>query len=111
MFFFCVAKEAVVLRSLGVAEQGWRSRAECYNLNMYYVYILKNLLTGEHYTGFSENLKNRVKSHHEKTVKTTKSAEHTLIFYSAFENKAKALEFEKYLKHGSGYAFARKHLV
>ena len=78
---------------------------------MYYVYILKNLKTGEHYTGFSENLKNRLKSHQEKTVKTTKSAEHKLVFYSAFENKTKALEFEGYLKQGSGFAFARKRLV
>lgn len=78
---------------------------------MYYVYILKNLETGEHYTGFSENLKTRIRSHAEKTVKTTKEGKHKLVFYSAFENKKKALDFEKYLKQGSGHAFARKRLV
>ena len=78
---------------------------------MYYVYILQNLETGKSHTGFSENLKARLKSHKEKTVKTTKSARHKLIFYSAFENKTKALNFEKYLKHGSGFAFAKKHLI
>ena len=79
---------------------------------MYYVYILKNSATAEYYTGFSENLKNRLKSHKEKTVKTTKSkGKYNLVFYSAFEQKAKALDFEKYLKHGSGHAFARKRLV
>ena len=79
---------------------------------MYYVYILKNSQTGEHYTGFSTDLKTRLQSHQEKTVKTTKgTGSYKLIFYSAFENKAKALDFEKYLKHGSGHAFARKRLV
>ena len=78
---------------------------------MYYVYILKNSITNEYYTGFSENLKNRLKSHKEKTVKTTKGNDYKLVFYSAFESKQKALGFEKYLKHGSGHAFARKRLV
>ena len=79
---------------------------------MYYVYILKNSQTGEHYTGFSADLKTRLKSHKEKTVKTTKTTgEYKLVFYSAFENKTKALGFEKYLKHGSGHAFARRRLV
>ena len=78
---------------------------------MYYVYILKNLKTGAHYTGFSENLKNRLQSHKGKTVKTTKTAEHKLVFYSAFETKTKALDFERYLKQGSGHAFANKRLI
>ena len=78
---------------------------------MYYVYILKNQKTGEHYTGFSANLKNRLKSHEGRTVKTTKSDIYKLVFYSAFEQKSKALDFERYLKQGSGFAFARKRLV
>ena len=79
---------------------------------MYYVYILRNSETGKHYTGFSEDLKRRLKSHKEKTVKTTKtSGEYKLVFYSAVENKTKALDFERYLKHGSGHAFAKKRLV
>ena len=79
---------------------------------MYYVYILKNSQTGECYTGFSADLKTRLKSHQGKTVKTTKGAGYyKLVFYSAFETKIKALDFETYLKHGSGHAFARKRLV
>ncbi len=78
---------------------------------MYYVYILKNLNTDTKYIGFSENLKTSLQSHKENTLKTTKSAQHKLIFYSAFENKDKALKFEKYLKHGSGHAFTKKHLI
>jgi hypothetical protein len=33
-----------------------------------------------------------------------------LVFYCAFADKYRALEFEKYLKSGSGRAFMQKHL-
>jgi predicted GIY-YIG superfamily endonuclease len=33
-----------------------------------------------------------------------------LVSYSAFTNEYKAYEFEKYLKSGSGKAFAQKRL-
>jgi putative endonuclease len=79
---------------------------------MYYVYILKSQDTEELYKGFSKNLKTRLKSHKEKTVKTTKgNGKYDLVWYCAFKEKSKALKFEKYLKQGSGYAFTKKHLV
>lgn len=79
---------------------------------MYYVYILKNKQTGESYKGFSSNLKTRLRSHHEKTVKTTKgNGQYELVWYCAFKEKSKALNFEKYLKQGSGFAFTQKHLI
>ena len=34
-----------------------------------------------------------------------------LVHYSAFQNKYKAYEFEKYLNSGSGKAFARKRFL
>ena len=77
---------------------------------MYYVYILQNT-NGRSYVGFTRDLKTRLKSHKEKTVKTTKDSKHQLIFYCAFKDKQKALDFEKYLKHGSWYAFVRKHFL
>lgn len=79
---------------------------------MYYVYILKDEKNNKRYVGFSENLKERLQSHKDKTVKTTSvSSTYILIFYCAFKNKQRALSFEKYLKHGSGHAFANKHLL
>ncbi len=78
---------------------------------MYYVYILKNNNSKNYYTGFSENLKNRIKSHQEKTVKTTQDGSFLLVWYCAFVNKKDALSFEKYLKSGSGFAFRNKHLL
>jgi predicted GIY-YIG superfamily endonuclease len=35
----------------------------------------------------------------------------SLIFYSAFRDKYKAFDFEKYLKTGSGRAFLKKRLI
>jgi len=78
---------------------------------MYCVYILRcgdNLL----YTGFTENLEKRFTRHISGHVPATKHrlpAE--LIFYCAFVNKYKALDFEKYLKSGSGRAFMNKRLI
>lgn len=34
-----------------------------------------------------------------------------LIWFCAFLDKAKAQDFEKYLKQGSGFAFANKRLI
>jgi putative endonuclease len=78
---------------------------------MFYVYILQGASSDKIYIGFSTDLKQRLKNHKEKTVKTTQKENYRLIFYCSFFNKYKALEFERYLKHGSGHAFARKHLI
>lgn len=78
---------------------------------MHYVYILKDE-TDKNYVGYSNNLKDRMYSHAHKRVSTTKIyKEPELIWYCAFINKKKALEFEKYLKKGSGHAFMNKRLV
>jgi predicted GIY-YIG superfamily endonuclease len=78
---------------------------------MYYVYILK-LYDGSYYVGYTENLKQRIGEHNRGIVKTTSSSlPITLVFYSAFIAKIKALQFERYLKEGSGFAFRNKHLI
>lgn len=82
-----------------------------YNINMFYVYILK-LNNGEHYIGFSDDLKQRILDHQAgKCVTTQKFRPIELLWYSAFKNKYKALQFEKYLKQSSGFAFRNKHLI
>ncbi len=78
---------------------------------MYYVYILR-LRNGTFYTGYSENLKRRMSDHQEGSVPQTKNIRPLkLAFYSAFESKKKALDFEKYLKTFSGFAFRNKRLI
>lgn len=77
----------------------------------HYIYILK-CFDNSVYVGFSDNLKNRVNYHNKGLVNSTKEKRPVkLLWYCCFNNKTKALKFEKYLKHGSGFAFTRKHLV
>lgn len=79
---------------------------------MFYVYILQSQKDRSFYTGVSKNLKQRIKEHNWHLAKYSKGkAPFELVWFCAFKNKNKALNFEKYLKQGSGFAFARKRLV
>lgn len=83
----------------------------CYNIFVYYVYILK--VKGDtYYIGYSSDLKQRIREHEGGNVSQTKNLRPLrLVFYSAFESKLRALNFEKYLKTNSGFAFRNKRLV
>jgi predicted GIY-YIG superfamily endonuclease len=64
------------------------------------------------YTGFTSNLKTRLKDHNSgKYPHTSKYKPCNLEFYCAFSDKEKALDFEKYLKSGSGKAFLKRRFV
>lgn len=77
---------------------------------MWYVYILK-CDDGKNYTGCTSNMDGRLKRHQDGYVEYTKSRLPVeLICYTAFKDKYKAYDFEKYLKSGSGRAFAKRHL-
>ncbi|HTY39780.1 MAG TPA: GIY-YIG nuclease family protein [Candidatus Paceibacterota bacterium] len=77
---------------------------------MYYVYLLRSEKDGTFYTGFSENLARRLKEHNRQLATyTSTKAPVKLVWYSCFENKEKALDFERYLKSSSGFAFRNKH--
>ena len=78
---------------------------------MYYVYILQSQKDKSYYTGYTTDLKNQFKKHNAKGQKyTSQKVPYKIIWYCAFVEKPKATAFEKYLKQGSGFAFARKHL-
>lgn len=82
-----------------------------HTLFMHYVYILQDA-AGKVYIGYSSDLRQRLQNHAYKNVRTTSAYEEPkLIWYCAFANKKKALDFEVYLKAGSGHAFAKKHLI
>ena len=78
----------------------------------YYVYILKSTVgTDRFYTGFTENLENRLKDHNSgKDSHTVKYKTWRIKTAIAFSDRNKALEFERYLKSPSGRAFAKKRL-
>jgi len=79
---------------------------------MYYVYIIQSQKDNSYYVGSSKDLKRRFDEHNRGEVHFTSSRKpYTLAWYCAFKTKKQSIEFEKYLKQGSGFAFARKRLV
>jgi predicted GIY-YIG superfamily endonuclease len=79
---------------------------------MYYVYILQSQKDQSMYIGSTESVKQRLADHNSGKAKYSSSKRpYTLKWFCAFPNKTIALKFEKYLKQGSGFAFARKHLL
>jgi predicted GIY-YIG superfamily endonuclease len=79
---------------------------------MYYVYFLRSLIdSSKTYIGFTTNIENRLQAHnHGESVHTQKHKPWQLVSYVAFDSKEKATEFEKYVKIGSGFAFAKRRL-
>ncbi len=78
---------------------------------MWYVYILK-CSDGIHYTGCTSDLDQRLQRHNKGQVEYTKSRLPVeLETYIAFKDKYMAFNFEKYLKPGSGRAFANKRFI
>jgi predicted GIY-YIG superfamily endonuclease len=78
---------------------------------MKYVYILESL-DGEHfYIGITDDVSVRLVKHNAGEVPhTSKYRPWRLRTYIAFTDEKLAFAFEKYLKSGSGRAFAKKHL-
>jgi len=76
-----------------------------------YVYILQSL-AGEHfYTGMTDDLDARLSKHNAGAVThTSKFRPWSIESYIAFSDEARAIAFEKYLKSGSGRAFAKARL-
>jgi len=81
-------------------------------MKLCYVYILQSEIDQRRfYTGFTEDLNARLKTHN------SGGCDHTLKYKPwrvktaiAFHDRQKALNFEKYLKSPSGRAFAKKRL-
>jgi len=81
-------------------------------INGYYVYLIKSKTDGKIYAGFTTNIDNRMEQHNSGNSGYTKGKGiWELVWYSSFETRDKALAFEKYIKSGSGYAFARKRFL
>jgi putative endonuclease len=79
---------------------------------MHYVYILKSLVDGSYYKGCTDDLRRRLQKHNAKSVRySSTKVPYRLEWYCAFKDKDKAFAFERYLKIGSGFAFAKKHLI
>ena len=81
-------------------------------MNFFYVYILQSENNTRHfYTGFTEDLQERLKAHNSGCVPhTSKYRPWRIKTAIAFTDREQALEFERYLKSSSGRAFAKKRL-
>lgn len=79
---------------------------------MYYVYRIESGHTPEQsYVGHTDDLRRRLREHNEgKSPHTAKHRPWNLISYHAFSSEQQAVNFEHYLKTGSGRAFAKRHL-
>jgi len=79
---------------------------------MHYAYVLESLIKpGEFYRGYTEDLRQRLADHNAgKCPHSSKFKPWRIKSYAAFEDARLAQRFEKYLKSGSGHAFAKRHL-
>ena len=79
---------------------------------MHYVYLLQSDAdVGQRYVGLTCDLKQRIAEHNAgKSSHTSKYLPWRLVTYIACSGRRKAEDFERYLKSGSGHAFARRRL-
>ncbi|KKS39420.1 MAG: GIY-YIG nuclease superfamily protein [Parcubacteria group bacterium GW2011_GWD2_42_14] len=79
--------------------------------NMWYVYVLKSQKDGNLYTGFTGDLRKRLRQHEKGESNSTKNrGPFTLIYYEASNNEEDARAREKYLKSGMGKRYINNRL-
>jgi putative endonuclease len=78
---------------------------------MKYVYLIESIShPGQHYIGISTDFRTRLKEHNAgRSPHTAKFRPWQAVVVIRFDDNRKASAFEKYLKSGSGYAFANRH--
>ena len=79
---------------------------------MKYVYLLQSLsVPNQRYVGVTTNLNERLQAHNAGTSShTSRYRAWKVVTYICFQDDRRAAEFERYLKTGSGQAFANKRL-
>jgi len=71
---------------------------------MFFVYLLVNQSTGQHYIGSTNSLSKRLKQHRSLQFKPTDAMwPMDLIYYEAYEDKRVAVVREEYLLTNAGY--------
>ena len=77
-----------------------------------HVYLIRSLSDpNQRYVGVTSNLEERFRTHNAGgSPHTSKYTPWELVTYVCFQDDERALQFERYLKSGSGRAFANKRL-
>ena len=77
----------------------------------FYVYVLRSVTNGEFYTGYSNDLKRRIREHAEgKVPATARRRPLELIYYEACQTSTDATRREKYLKSAWGKRYLKSRL-
>ena len=76
-----------------------------------FVYVLHSTIdSNRYYTGLTSNVRARLTAHNEGRCEHTATGRPwRVIVVLAFASEQRAIEFERYLKSGSGSAFAGRH--
>ena len=82
------------------------SKAQCF------VYIIRSRADPSHYyTGVTSYVAGRLAAHNAgRCTHTARATPWEIVVVIEFADETRAIEFEKYLKSGSGVAFAKRHL-
>jgi putative endonuclease len=77
----------------------------------YYIYVLRSLADGQFYTGYTQDLRQRVQQHEAGAVRSTaKRLPVELIYYEACRTQSDATRREKYLKSAWGKRYIKSRL-
>jgi putative endonuclease len=70
---------------------------------MFYVYVIYSSKFNKYYTGFTQNIEQRLKEHNRGKTKSTKAfVPWELLFFEPYETRNEARQKEKYYKSGVG---------
>lgn len=79
---------------------------------MYFVYVLKSKKDGGFYTGFKDNLDQRIKKHNDGSVISTRTRNpFELVYFEGCKNKTDALHREIYLKTSWGKRYVKNRIT
>jgi predicted GIY-YIG superfamily endonuclease len=77
-----------------------------------FVYLLRSLVSGRPYVGVTSDMAARLAAHNaDRCTHTARYKPWSLVVVIEFADEARVLEFEHYLKSGSGWAFSRRHFL
>lgn len=77
----------------------------------FFTYVLRSVVDNKLYTGFTPDLKERIKAHNKGLVIATKHRKPLqLIYFEACLSKEKAIKREKYFNTGFGRRFLKSRI-
>ena len=82
-------------------------------LNSRFVYILRSVAdSSRYYVGLTSDVRQRLETHNSGgSIHTVANRPWQLVAAIEFSNVNSAVQFERYLKSGSGRAFAKRHFT